>query len=904
MLKQILWGYFLAVLTSLSPAALIVFEDWEGVPVDAYVNGCNGWMGINRSDEGFWIGNNAQVAIGKDDNHFVRHMAPSWQSRGFCKTLGSLAITDGQTATLYLTFKAEGVSPLQHCYALTDVDIPNNSGQEVVCVRLVNQDANHYRLEAVNGNSFLTLRTNLVANLWYHLWLVIDHATDTYDVYLTAGSDPKAEDRVGSGLAFRYTTVEPLDTFYAWAGKMSSVSSTAVCLDQIAIDPTGVSLYSLIPLSPDLTGDYWVNLDDLVVMSSSWLEACGCCDWCGETDVNKSGVVDFGDLSVLSRSWHRSSIAGLVGWWSLNEGRGSTAFDRLGRHNGTLFNTEPEDWVPSGDGYVLGLDAQQESDGRGEYLYLPRLIQDNFTISFWVRTSKIADVGDQWWSGMGMADAEATGVQDDFGITLLRDKAAFGVGGSDTGDVTIQSTTAVNDGYWHHIAATRNGTTGEMCLYVDGILEASAIGSVGPKNAQPRILVGSMNFRDGKYLRGYFDEICFYDQVLFASDIASLADRRFPAVTPKKGVGSGDAVKIHALHVEWVYNWNISLPASMDSGIDYVPMRHNKWWPDLNNLAAVRDVDYLLGYNEPDGSDQADMTVAEAIAQWPLLQAKADEYDLLLGSPATVHYNSQWIQDFMAIVDTPGSGLRVDYICVHCYYPPNPDTFMNNLTWVHNRWGRDVWVTEFNVADWSGSNPYTQEQAYTCLAELLYRMEQTSWLRRYAIFPWDGSSDASKASPIFEPGTNTLTPLGKLYASWDGDIDGPNEGEWYFLNHQGSHNRIRSNGASLEMTTIFSMGDRVQWRLVDAGNGWYYIENKAAGQRLGYDSAAGSPAMADEAKSGDEVKWKLIHSKYGWYYVDHKQTGKRLCYRKSGGKITLESTAYSDANVKWRFIKP
>ena len=32
----------------------------------------------------------------------------------------------------------------------------------------------------------------------------------------------------------------------------------------------------------------------------------------------------------------------------------------------------------------------------------------------------------------------------------------------------------ITDGNWHHVAATRNGTTGDLNLYVDGILKGSA----------------------------------------------------------------------------------------------------------------------------------------------------------------------------------------------------------------------------------------------------------------------------------------------------------------------------------------------------------------------------------------------------------------------------------------------
>lgn len=890
--------------TAMSGAAFTVFEDWQAAAPGDFVNGYNSWTGINRSDDGFWTGNYLLVETAEDGNQFVRHHAPRWQSRGFSKAMGTSAITDGQVATVYLTFKAESAAPLRHYYALTDLAAPDNINQDVVCISMRGQDTGSYRLDALSGNSYVTLRTDLVPNVWYHVWLLIDHSADTYDVYLTDGSEPQSQDRIGTGLGFRYGTGEPLDTFYAWAGKMSSSDSATVCLDRIAVDLSGESLHTLLPLSADLTDDYFIDLEDLTVLSRLWLRVCEPGQGYTNGDFDNSGRIDLGDLAVLGHDWLRSSIRGLVGWWPLNEGGGPKVYDLLRQVEGDLINTEPKNWVPSGDGYVLRLDAEHDSDGRGEYLRLPHLIQHDFTIAFWVRTTKIAAAGDHWTSGMGMVDAEAAGVQDDFSITLLRDKVAFGVGGADTGDVTIRSTTAINDGYWHYIAATRDGTTGKIKLYVDGVLEASGTGSTGLKDAQSRILIGSMNEEPGKYLRGAFAQLRFYDKVLFDDEITALANTKVPAVTPKKGAGNTSRTKLEMLNIEWAYNWNIARPAELDGAIDYVPMRHNKWWPSLENLAAVGDVDYLLGHNEPDKENQADMTVSEVVDQWPQLQAKADEYDLLLGSPATAHYNSQWIEEFMAVADAPGSGMRVDYMCVHSYIGPNPDRFMDNLAWVHHRWGRDVWVTEFNVADWDGNNSYTQAQSYTFMAEVLHRMEAANWLKRYAIFPWDGSSEQSKASPIFEQGTDILTPLGRLYASWDGDIDGPNENTWYFIHHEGSHRRIRATGSDVEMMTISSMGDRVQWRLIGGDNGWYFIENNNSKQRLGYDNVSKRLTLKDAAVADEAVQWKMVVSEHGWYHIDHRLTGKRLYYSTDLGIITLESSDSSGVNGKWRFIKP
>lgn len=51
-------------------------------------------------------------------------------------------------------------------------------------------------------------------------------------------------------------------------------------------------------------------------------------------------------------------------------------------------------------------------------------------------------MGAQWWSGNGLVDAEVENGVNDFGISLLGQKIAFGLGPN---DVTITSKSIVND---------------------------------------------------------------------------------------------------------------------------------------------------------------------------------------------------------------------------------------------------------------------------------------------------------------------------------------------------------------------------------------------------------------------------------------------------------------------------
>lgn len=161
--------------------------------------------------------------------------------------------------------------------------------------------------------------------------------------------------------------------------------------------------------------------------------------------------------------------------------------------------------------------ALQFNGASTNYAVIPRPNWMDWTIAFWVKTSATGGSG-QWWNGKGLVDGEVSGVVDDFGTSLVGSNAAFGVGNPDT---TITSTTAINDGQWHHVAATRSAFTGLMQLYVDGFLQASATGPFGPKTSPPNLRLGSIQTGvPGGFLAGTIDDVQIFGRVLSAPEIA------------------------------------------------------------------------------------------------------------------------------------------------------------------------------------------------------------------------------------------------------------------------------------------------------------------------------------------------------------------------------------------------
>src|SRR5207247_3094945 len=58
-------------------------------------------------------------------------------------------------------------------------------------------------------------------------------------------------------------------------------------------------------------------------------------------------------------------------------------------------------------------------NGRDQYVLLPRLISDDFSLEFWFSSSGGRGTNvTQWWQAAGLLDGEVPGTVDDFGTSL------------------------------------------------------------------------------------------------------------------------------------------------------------------------------------------------------------------------------------------------------------------------------------------------------------------------------------------------------------------------------------------------------------------------------------------------------------------------------------------------------
>lgn len=164
----------------------------------------------------------------------------------------------------------------------------------------------------------------------------------------------------------------------------------------------------------------------------------------------------------------------------------------------------------------------------GPYVDTPRSVQDDFTLEAWIKYDTASAFGDNYWEGTPLVYADVAGADVDFGMSLVGDKLAFGVGAGVDGvlngsaDYSIFGTTTLNDGNWHHVAATRSKSSGLISLYVDGVSDATPVATeqVESLTANPSIWIGG-NPIDGRYYYGQIDEVRIWSTVRSEAEITA-----------------------------------------------------------------------------------------------------------------------------------------------------------------------------------------------------------------------------------------------------------------------------------------------------------------------------------------------------------------------------------------------
>ncbi|MCU4163421.1 glycosyl hydrolase [Carboxylicivirga caseinilyticus] len=192
------------------------------------------------------------------------------------------------------------------------------------------------------------------------------------------------------------------------------------------------------------------------------------------------------------------------------------------------------------------------------------------------------------------------------------------------------------------------------------------------------------------------------------------------------------------------YDWNIG--GSSSDNYEYAAIRQNGGWPGWTDINNKQNITHLLGYNEPDQTDQSNMTHADMIAIWPGMYGSG----LRVGSPA---YANAWsgntgknLFDYVAACED--ENYRVDFVAVHSYWNNSASGWYSTLKDYHDRCGgRPIWITEMNNgANWTTETwPDNDTRLATTnnvakqlsnMKAILNVLDTCSFIERYYFYDW------------------------------------------------------------------------------------------------------------------------------------------------------------------------
>jgi hypothetical protein len=230
-------------------------------------------------------------------------------------------------------------------------------------------------------------------------------------------------------------------------------------------------------------------------------------------------------LLVLVGVLADTASAGLVGYWKLDEGAGTTAKDSSGKGNNGTLNGGAK-WVTGKIGGAV------QFNGSDAYIRAPHIPLDNrsFTITMWINPVL---------TGSGVVFSQAQS-----GSTNL--SMHFRLGGPSSTDAPVRGIRMgfysndldspaglLQDNTWYHLTFWYDASTQSRRIYVDGVLQAEQTAGVAPyRGTSGDTIIG--NWETGaQWYQGIVDDVHVFDRALTDEQLQDLIVNNVSPIWPK-----------------------------------------------------------------------------------------------------------------------------------------------------------------------------------------------------------------------------------------------------------------------------------------------------------------------------------------------------------------------------------
>lgn len=228
--------------------------------------------------------------------------------------------------------------------------------------------------------------------------------------------------------------------------------------------------------------------------------------------------------------------------------------------------------------------------------------------------------------------------------------------------------------------------------------------------------------------------------------------------------------------IAWWYNWYFSTDAPegyyTDYEIEFIPMLWGR--NSVGDFSQARsfilehsEIQYLLVLNEPNLTDQANQSPAQAASDWVDYEEFVNQLESLgrtiyLVGPAmnwgtmTNYWDPVvWLDAFYDSYRGANEGRdpRIDYLAFH-WYDYGLESQLDRL----GKYDKQIWITE--MANWNSQINSYQKQAEQ-MQQMVAICETREDVFRYAWFIGRGAED--RYSNLFNGSPGDLNDLGRLY---------------------------------------------------------------------------------------------------------------------------------------------
>ena len=210
--------------------------------------------------------------------------------------------------------------------------------------------------------------------------------------------------------------------------------------------------------------------------------------------------------------------SGLVGYWPLDEGTGTVAYDWSGSNatgtwNGNASGTSGYYSAGSGQPYAGAF------DGSSTYVIVPNNsvlnISGAVTVSAWILTTTSEP------SYGGIAVHRSSGTNMDYGMDVTGSSLQLRFNYFNGSSWFDQTAGTASLSIWHLYTVTRSSGAGSVIAYIDGVQVGSFAG-IGNAQALTNALILGADAGQAQYFRGLIEDVRIYNTALSAAQIALL----------------------------------------------------------------------------------------------------------------------------------------------------------------------------------------------------------------------------------------------------------------------------------------------------------------------------------------------------------------------------------------------